>query len=139
MVTSTRYGRFKQRVVNLPVGRKMFIGFGALTCVLALVIGCLFFTVARLGAANNEIVTVAAKRVQSADELRVAAAELHASQQSYVFNWPAPRTGVEEGGLAAIPCTQTTGQTGFADRNRRAFVAIACVHRMLRNAPDFLE
>src|SRR5258706_6757296 len=96
MVTSTRYGRFKQRVVNLPVGRKMFIGFGALTCVVALVIGCLFFTVARLGAANNEIVQVAEKRAQSADQLRVAAAELHATQQGYVFNWPTSRAQFDE-------------------------------------------
>ena len=131
MVTSTRYGRFKQRVVNLPVGRKMFIGFGALTCVLALVIGCLFFTVARLGAANNEIVTVAAKRVQSADELRVAAAELHASQQSYVFNWPAPRTGFEEAASKFETALQGLRQNG------RGPVAEALIHKLATGYDTF--
>ena len=91
MVTLIRFGRLKQRVIDLPVGRKLFIGFAALTCVLALVIGCLFLTVSRLGTANNQIVEVAARRSQSADQLRVAGAELHGAQQYYVFNWPTTR------------------------------------------------
>ena len=60
MATSTEPRTFRQRIIDLPVGRKLFNGFAALTCVLVLVIGCLFLTVARLGAANDQIVRVAA-------------------------------------------------------------------------------
>lgn len=92
MAISTESRTFRQRVIDLPVGRKLFVGFAALTCVLALVIGCLLLTVSRLGAANDHIVGVAADRSQSADHLRFAAAELRAAQQAYVLAGPATRT-----------------------------------------------
>ena len=96
MAISTESRTIKQRIIDLPVGRKLFIGFAALTCVLALVISCLFLTVARLGAANDHIVEVAADRSQSADHLRFAAAELRAAQQAYVLDWPATRTQFDQ-------------------------------------------
>ena len=92
MAISTESRTFRQRIIDLPVGRKLFVGFAALTCVLALVIGCLLLTVSRLGAANDHIVGVAADRSQSADHLRFAAAELRAAQQAYVLAGPATRT-----------------------------------------------
>ena len=92
MAISTESRTFRQRVIDLPVGRKLFVGFAALTCVLALVIGCLLLTVSRLGAANDHIVGVAADRSQSADHLRFAAAELRAAQQAYVLAGSATRT-----------------------------------------------
>ncbi len=112
MDTSTRFGRLKQRVIDLPVGRKMFCGFAALTCVLALVIGCLFLTVSRLGSANNEIVEVAARRSQSADQLRVTAAELHGAQQYYVFNWPTTRAQFDEATSKFESALQTVRDSG---------------------------
>ncbi len=95
MATSTERRGLKQRIVDLPVGRKLFAGFVALTCVLALVIGCLFLTVQRLGSANHRIVAVAAKRAQSSDHLRFAAANLRAAQQAYVLGWPTTREPFE--------------------------------------------
>ena len=92
MAISTESRTFRQRIIDLPVGRKLFVGFAALTSVLALVIGCLLLTVSRLGAANDHIVGVAADRSQSADHLRFAAAELRAAQQAYVLAGPATRT-----------------------------------------------
>src|ERR1700682_3790947 len=101
MDTSTRPHQtearsLRRRVVDLPVGRKLFIGFGALTCVLALVIGCLFLTVTRLSSANDHIVDVAATRLRAADQLRVAAAELRAAQQAYVLDPTSSRAGFNE-------------------------------------------
>lgn len=81
----------RQRIIDLPVGRKLLSGFIAVTAVLALVMGCLFLTVARLGSANDLIVDVAGARSQAADHLRFAAAELRAAQQGYVLGWPSPR------------------------------------------------
>ena len=88
MDTSTEAPSFRQRIINMPVGRKLFHGFAALTGVLALVIACLFLTVARLGTANDQIVKVAAARSQAAGHLRFAASELRATQQAYVLGWP---------------------------------------------------
>ncbi len=96
MGTSTRARTLRQRVIDLPVGRKLFTGFAALTSVLALVIACLFLTVARLSTANHNVVEVSAARAQSADELQIAAAELHAQQQAYVLGWPTSRTQFEQ-------------------------------------------
>ena len=89
MDTSTESASFRQRIINMPVGRKLFHGFAALTGVLALVIGCLFLTVSRLGTANDQIVTIAAARSEAANHLRFAASELRAAQQAYVLAWPA--------------------------------------------------
>ena len=91
MATSIKPRSIRQRMIDMPVGHKLFNGFAALTCVLALVIGCLFLAVARLGAANDRIVNVAGAHSQSADHLRFAAAELRAAQQAYVLSWPANR------------------------------------------------
>jgi diguanylate cyclase (GGDEF)-like protein len=96
MAISPEARTIKQRVIDLPVGRKLFIGFAALTTVLALVVACLFLTVARLGEANDRIVKVAAVRSESADHLRFAAAELRASQQAYVLGWPSNRSQFDE-------------------------------------------
>src|SRR5689334_20621353 len=83
---------FGRHIVDLSVGRKLFVGFGALTCVFALVIGCLFLTVSRLGAANSDIVEVAGARTRAADRLQFAAAELRSAQQAYVLDPTASRT-----------------------------------------------
>lgn len=96
MANSPERTSIKRRIVDLPVGKKLFIGFAALTSVLALVIACLFLTVARLGEANDRIVNVASVRSESADHLRFAAAELRASQQAYVLAWPSTRSNFDE-------------------------------------------
>ena len=96
MVTSTERRFVVQRIVDLPVGRKLLLGFAALTCVLALSIGGLFVTVARLGAANDQIVDVAGRRSAAADHLRVAAAELRSAQQAYVIDWPTTRAPFDQ-------------------------------------------
>lgn len=80
----------------MPVGRKLLHGFAALTGVLGLVIGCLMLTVARLGAANDQIVNVAAARSQAADHLRFAASELRAAQQAYILAWPSTHQAFDE-------------------------------------------
>ena len=112
MAISTEDRTFKQRVIDLPVGRKLFVGFAGLTAVLALVIGCLFLTVSRLGAANDRIVDVAAAEAQSADQLRVAAAELRSAQQAYVLDWPSTRTDFDQSAVqfeAALHALRTNG------------------------------
>jgi diguanylate cyclase (GGDEF)-like protein len=83
-------------VADLPVGRKLTAGFGALTVVLSLVIFCLFVTVGRLGAANDYVVDVAAARSQAADRLRFAASDVRAAQQSYVLDGGASRSGFDQ-------------------------------------------
>ncbi|MGZ4765454.1 MAG: hypothetical protein ACXVH5_06110, partial [Ilumatobacteraceae bacterium] len=83
MGTSTERRTVHRRIVDLPVGSKLLIGFGALTLLLTLVIGCLVLTVDRLGNAND-IVSVANSRSQAADQLRFAAADMRAAQQAYV-------------------------------------------------------
>ena len=85
MVTSTETRTFRQHVADVPVGRKLFTGFAALTAVLMLVVTCLFLTVTRLGDANSAIVDVASKRSETADHLRFNAADLRATQQAYVL------------------------------------------------------
>ncbi|MFM2072895.1 MAG: hypothetical protein RLZZ623_3159, partial [Actinomycetota bacterium] len=87
---------FRQRVIDLSVGRKLFFGFSALTVVLALVIGSLFVAVARLGAANDYVVKVSSTRAQAADQLRFAAAELRAAQQAFVLDPTSSRTNFNQ-------------------------------------------
>ncbi|MSY18119.1 MAG: hypothetical protein F2735_02160, partial [Actinobacteria bacterium] len=70
MDISTESKTLKQRVIDLPVSKKLFIGFAWLTGVLVLVLGCLFLTVDRLGQANNRIVAGTAVRSDAADHLR---------------------------------------------------------------------
>jgi diguanylate cyclase (GGDEF)-like protein len=84
MGTSTESRKVRRKIVDLPVGSKLLIGFGALTLLLTLVIACLVLTVNRLGTAN-EIVGVANARSQAADQLRFAAADMRAAQQAYVL------------------------------------------------------
>ncbi len=96
MVTSTELRTFRQRVTDVPVGRKLFTGFAALTVVLMLVVMCLFLTVARLGEANSAIVDVAAKRSETADHLRFNAADLRAAQQAYVLGETAGRAEFDQ-------------------------------------------
>ena len=86
----------QRRVVDLPVGRKLQIGFGALTVVLAFVIAGLFVTVDRLGSANHGIVADADVRAQAAAQLRYAAADLRAAQQAYVLDGTSTRTDFDE-------------------------------------------
>jgi diguanylate cyclase (GGDEF)-like protein len=101
MATSTeraprRRRRLRRVVVDLPVGRKLSVGLGSLTAVLVVVIGCLFLTVARLGAANHELVDVAAARAQAAAQLRFAAAELRSEQQAFILDPASSRTGFNQ-------------------------------------------
>lgn len=96
MAISTERRTIRQRVIDLPVGRKLLAGFTALTTILVLVIGCLFITVARLGAANSHLVGVADLQAQSADQLRFAASELRSAQQAYVVGWPSTRTQFDQ-------------------------------------------
>lgn len=96
MATSTSSRTLRRRITDLSVGRKLFIGFAALTGVLALVIGCLFLTVARLGSANDHIVEEAAARSQAADQLQIAAGQLHTAQLAYVLDWPTTRAQFEQ-------------------------------------------
>ncbi len=84
MATSTDRRSLRRRIVDLPVGSKLLIGFGALTLLLTLVIACLVLTVNRLGAANS-IVGTANARSQAADQLRFSAADMRAAQQAYVL------------------------------------------------------
>ncbi|MEK7425173.1 MAG: diguanylate cyclase [Actinomycetota bacterium] len=85
-----------QRMVDLSVGRKLFLGFSALTVVLALVIGSLFLALARLGEANDFVVEVSSARARSADQLRFAAAELRAAQQAFVLDPTTSRTAFNQ-------------------------------------------
>jgi diguanylate cyclase (GGDEF)-like protein len=96
MGTSTESRSFARRVQDVPVGRKLFTGFAALTLVLGLVVTCLFFTVSRLGDANDAIVHVAAKRAELSDHLRFAAADLRAAQQAYVLDGPGARAEFDQ-------------------------------------------
>ena len=96
MATSTNSRTLHRRITDLTVGKKLFIGFAALTGVLALVIGCLFLTVARLGSANDHIVEEAAARSQAADQLQIVAGQLHTAQLAYVLDWPTTRTQFEQ-------------------------------------------
>lgn len=96
MATSTEARTLKQRLIDLPVGRKLLTGFATLTGVLALVIACLFLTVARLGHANDRIVDVAGARAQAADHLRFAAAEMRAAQQAYVLDGQSTRAQFDQ-------------------------------------------
>ena len=84
MAISTERRTLRRKIVDLPVGSKLLIGFGALTLLLTLVIGCLVLTVNRLGAAND-IVGTANARSQAADQLRFSAADMRAAQQAYVL------------------------------------------------------
>ena len=90
MATSTRHRKVRRKIVDLPVGSKLMIGFGALTLLLTLVIACLVLTVNRLGTAND-IVGVANARSQAADQLRFAAADMRAAQQAYVLGGTSSR------------------------------------------------
>ncbi len=96
MDTSTERRSFSRRVQDVPVGRKLFTGFAALTLVLGLVVTCLFITVDRLGDANEAIVHVAAKRSELADHLRFAAADVRGAQQAYVLNGPGARDAFDQ-------------------------------------------
>jgi diguanylate cyclase (GGDEF)-like protein len=133
MATSTSSHTLRQRVIDLPVGRKLFAGFAALTVVLALVIGCLFLTVARLSSANHNVVEVSAARAQSADELQIAAAELHAQQQAYVLGWPTTRTQFEEASSQFEQAIQKLRESGGDP------VAQALIHKIATGYQTFVD
>ncbi len=133
MGTSIESRTLRQRIVDLPVGRKLFHGFAALTGVLVMVIGCLFLTVARLGTANDQIVDVAAARSQAADHLRFAASELRAAQQAYVLAWPSTRQSFDEAAGQFESSLQTLRQ-----RNGNA-VAQALVQKIATGYQTFLQ
>lgn len=95
MAISTERRTMRRRIVDLPVGRKLVIGFGASTLLLTLVIACLVLTVNRLGAANHTV-SLANSRSQAADELRFAAADMRAAQQAYVLNGRTGRAAFDQ-------------------------------------------
>ncbi|MCU1366250.1 MAG: hypothetical protein JWN39_1889 [Ilumatobacteraceae bacterium] len=133
MATSINARTLRQRVIDMPVGRKLFNGFAALTAVLALVIGCLFLTDARLGAANDQIVDVAAARSEAADHLRFAAAELRAAQQAYVLAWPSTHQAFDEAAGQFESSLQTL-RDGAADA-----VAQTLVRKIATGYQTFLQ
>ena len=133
MGTSTDVLNIRQRIIDMPVGRKLFNGFAALTVVLGLVIGCLFLTVARLGAANDRIVRVAAARSEDADRLRFAAAELRAAQQSYVLAWPSTHQAFDQAAGQFESALQTL-QLGAGNA-----VADALVQKIATGYQTFLQ
>lgn len=97
MATSTdALQGISRKAIDAPVGSKLRVGFVALLLVLFLVIGALFLTVNRLGAANDHIDDVAVVRASAAADLRFAAAELRAEQEAYVMDWPTGRTAFDE-------------------------------------------
>ena len=114
----------RQRIADLPVGRKLTIGFGALTTVLILVICSVFVTVAKLGDANHEVVYDAAFRAQNADQLRIAAAELRATQLAYVLDAGAGRAAFDQAtsrfsvALAALRVARNDDRTELALTNK---------------------
>ena len=132
MAISTERRRVRQLVIDLPVGRKLLIGFASLTSVLGLVIACLFLTVARLGAANDQIVDAAAYRSQAADHLRFAAAELRAAQQAYVLDWPAPRTAFDQAAGQFEAALQQLRDSGGGP------VATALIHKLATGYQTFV-
>src|ERR1700741_2012472 len=95
MAISTERRTMRRRVVDLPVGSKLLVGFGALTVLLTLVIACLVLTVNRLGTAND-IVGTANARSQAADQLRFAAADMRAAQQACVRGGGADRPAFDQ-------------------------------------------
>ena len=132
MAISTRSRTLRQRVIDLPVGRKLFVGFASLTSVVALVIGCLFLTVARLGTASDRIVEVAAARSQSADGLQIAAAQLHAAQQAYVLDWPTTRASFDQASSEFETALQHLRESGGDP------VAQALIHKIATGYQTFL-
>ncbi|MEY2444596.1 MAG: hypothetical protein QOE00_1176, partial [Ilumatobacteraceae bacterium] len=95
MATSTERRTLHRRIVDLPVGSKLLIGFGALTMLLTLVVVGLVLTVNRLGTAND-IVGTANARSQAADQLRFSAADMRAAQQAYVLGGRADRPAFDQ-------------------------------------------
>ena len=122
----------RQRVIDLPVGRKLFGGFAALTLVLALVVACLFLTVARLGSANRQIVDVAAARSRAADHLRFVAADLRAAQQAYVLDGPTAYTQFDQAAGEFESALQDLRTAGTDP------VALALIHKIATGYQTFL-
>ena len=132
MATSTDSRTLYRRVTDLSVGRKLFIGFASLTCVLLLVVACLFLTVARLGQADR-IVDRAATRSQAADQLQIEAGQLHAAQQAYVLDWPTTRRQFEQASSEFEAALRNLGQSA-ADP-----VAQSLIHKITTGYQTFLS
>jgi diguanylate cyclase (GGDEF)-like protein len=120
MDTSTDRRKVRRKVVDLPVGSKLMIGFGALTLLLTLVIVCLVLTVNRLGAAND-VVGVANARSQAADQLRFAAADMSAAQQAYVLGGAANRPDFDRS-LSRFEASLDTLRTTAGDPVEHALI-----------------
>jgi len=71
---------------NIPVGRKLLLGFGAVGLVVLALAASQFVTIQRLTEAAREITNRSAPTAAAADEVRFAAAAMTAAQASYVVS-----------------------------------------------------
>ena len=112
----------RQFAADLPVGRKLAVGFAAMGLVVLLLIGGLFVTVARLGDAHDSVTGPAEELSQAADRLQFAAANLRAEQQAYVLDDGASRAQFAEASRDFEAALETL-QASVAEPVDRALVA----------------
>ncbi len=83
------------RFRDLPVGRKLFLAFTAVSAVLIAVLLALFSTVSRLQDSDHTSASVVGARLSAADRVRFEASELRAAQQAYLIDGGASRGDFE--------------------------------------------
>ena len=89
--TRTLMGRLR----DLPVGRKLLLGFGSVALVVLMLVAVVLGAMDQLGVANGEIVDTALPKVEAADDVRFAAADLRAAQHAYLIDGGASRAAFE--------------------------------------------
>ena len=103
--------RMRSRVADLPVGRKLALGFGVVGLLLALVVSSMVVTIRRLERDTSSITETATPRIELADDVRTAASDLRATQLVYTLDRGASRpafsdaSGAFERALGAFQAT----------------------------------
>jgi diguanylate cyclase (GGDEF)-like protein len=85
---------------NLPVGKKLLLGFGTVAGLLFVSLGLQLVSVHKMDQSSHQAIDISAAKVRSGDDLRSAAAEVRAAQLAYVVDGGAARAVASEGEAA---------------------------------------
>ena len=104
---------------NVPVGRKLLLGFGTVAVLLFVSLGVQLLSVRGMERSSHEAIDISTAKVRAADDLRSAAAVVRAAQLAYVVDGGAARAVASEGesaraeGVASLTRVRATYTEAF--------------------------
>ena len=123
---------------NVPVGRKLLLGFGTVAVLLFVSLGLQLVSVRGMERSSHEAIDISIAKVRAADDLRSAAAEVRAAQLAYVVDGGAARAVATEGesaraeGVASLARERAT----YTDAVRSFDEALGALRSSATNATE---